>query len=245
MSLESTYLIIKKKFENDLELEPFFIVKYVDDHRNFWKPKNVRVLLLAESHVHTLIEEYEKSMNYNNFQELDKCPTNYVKLVYCLGYGEGRLTGLVDNSRTWQFWRIFTSCMNENPSSKFGKLEKGNTPNFNERLCNKIAILQKLKESGVWLLDASIVALYLKNGDKPNNNIMSEIIKICWKQYISQIIHKTKPEKIIVIGKGVSKILKKELDKIGIPINTQNQPRMISTKEWKGYAEKYYEFCNS
>lgn len=245
MSLENTYLNIKEKFGNNLDLEPFSIIKSVDDHKRYWKPKNVRVLLLAESHAHTLIVDHNNAIKYNNLHELDNCPTNYVKIVYCLGYGEGKLTGLVDNSRTWQFWRIFTSCVNENPSSKFGKLEKGDTPNFNERLCNKIACLQKLKESGVWLLDASIVALYLKNGDKLNNNIMSEIIKICWKQYISQIIHETKPEKIIVIGKWVSNILKTELDKIGIPIHTQNQPRMISTKKWKEYAEKYYELCNS
>ncbi len=247
MSLENTYFSIKEKFGNHLELEPFCIVKSVDDHRNFWKPKNVRVLLLAESHVHTLIEEYNKSMKYNDFQKLDGCPANYVKLVYCLGYGEGKLANPNDNSRTWQFWRIFTSCVSQNPSSKFGKLEKGETPDFYQRLCNKISVLEQLKENGIWLVDASIVALYIKNV-KPDPKIINGIIKICWNQYISQIIYENKPEKIIVIGKEVGKILKDELEglkKVGINFYVLNQPRMLKSKIWKEYSETYYQLCNS
>jgi hypothetical protein len=244
LSLEKTYLNIKEKFGRSLDLEPFCIVKAVDDHRNFWKPKNVRIILLAESHVHTLMDEYNSSMSYEKFDGLDGCPSNYVKLVYCLGYGENELSNLDTNSRTWQFWRIFTSCVTENPSAEFGKVETGETPDFTQRLQNKIELLNKLKENGIWLLDASIVALY-KNNSKPSEKTTERIIKMCWEQHISQVIQEVKPEKIIVIGKGVFKILQLKLNRNNIDFAVQEQPRMLSSEKWKEYSEKYYKLCNS
>ena len=244
MSLKNTYNSIKEKFGRSLDLEPFCIVKAVDDHRNFWKPKNTRVVLLAESHVHTLMNEYNNSMTYEGFKDLDGCPSNYVKFVYCLGYGESELLKSKINSKTWQFWRIFTSCVIKNPSSKFGKIEAGGTPDFTQRLQNKIDLLKKLKENGIWLLDASIVALY-KNNSKPSEETTEEIIKMCWEQHISHIIQEVDPDKIIVIGKGVFKILQPELNKSNIDFDVQEQPRMLSSEKWKEYSEKYYKLCNS
>lgn len=244
-TLENTYLDIKKKFENDLELEAFPIVKSVDEHRRYWKPDNVRVILLAESHVFTSIDEYNNSMEYDYIQKLDGCPTNYVKLVYCLGYGERQLVNLDRNSGTWPFWRIFTSCVNQNPFEEFGKVEIGKTPNFNQRLYNKISLLEKLKENGVWLLDASIVALY-KNNDSKQKKKMKEIIQICWDQYISQIINEISPEKIIVIGRGVANVLEEKLYKIGVHVDIQKQPNGIrNSAELRESFKKYYELCNS
>ena len=48
--LEETYNKIKKEVQ-DAEFEPFEIIKAVDDYRRFWKPENVKTLLLAESNV--------------------------------------------------------------------------------------------------------------------------------------------------------------------------------------------------
>ena len=244
MSLENTYLNIKAKFENDLgwDLEPFDIIKTVDEHRKFWKPEKVRILLLAESHVHTEMKDH-KLMKYDGFDDLKGCPPNYVKLVYCLGYGENKLIKSNIKDGTPGFWKIFTSCVNENPSSQFGKVQK-KTHNSDERLQNKINLLKKLKENGIWLVDASIVALY-KNNSKPIEKISERIIRMSWDQHIAQIVQEEKPEKIIVIGKGVSKALQGRLHSTNIPIYVQEQPRMLSSEKWKEYAEKYYELCNS
>lgn len=244
MSLEKAYFDIKTKFENVLELEPFDIVKSVDDHRNFWKPKKVKVLLLAESHVHTSVPKYDNLMRYDDFPELIGCPTNYVKLVYCLGYGERKLVNLPDRG-TPQFWKIFAACINQNFSSESKKILISSTPNFHLRLHNKISLLEKLKERGIWLVDASIVSLY-NNADKPFQKVMKEIMEISWEHHVSKVIHEVKPAKIIVIGVGVSNILEDKLNKINIPFHVQPQPQGIRTK--KGQEEtfqKYYELCNT
>jgi len=245
MSLEKAYFDIKTKFENFLEMEPFCIVKSVNDHRNFWKPNKVKILLLAESHVYTSITEYDNIMRYDSIAELIGCPTNYVRLVYCLGYGEKDLVKLTANSGTPQFWKIFVACINQNFYSESEKILLSKTPNFNQRLHNKISLLEKLKEKGIWLVDASIVALY-NNNIKPPPKIMTDVLRISWEQHVSKIIRETKPEKIIVIGKGVSKILEDELNKINIPFHVQPQPQArLSKKDIEKTFEKYYEYCNS
>ncbi|MCH7757320.1 MAG: hypothetical protein IIA19_02425 [Thaumarchaeota archaeon] len=244
MSLENTYLSIKEKFGRSLNLEPFCIVKAVDDHRNFWKPKNVRVVLLAESHVHTLMDEYNNSMTYEGFEGLEGCPSNYVKLVYCLGYGEKSLVNVQENSCTSQFWKIFTSCIHQNFHSEFKKILVTKTKNQNQRLQNKISLLEKMKEKGIWLVDASIVAI--NETSKLSPKIKDEILKISWKQYISKVITDSHPEKIIVIGVNVSKILKNDLEEIDIPYDIQYQPQGIRDPELgKITFENYYKWCNS
>ena len=245
MSLEKAYSEIKESIGNRLEFESFKIVKSVDEHRNFWKPDKVRVLLLAESHVFTRDSEHNNTMRYYGFPELRECPIGYVKLVYCLGYGEGNIVNVPTNRGTPQFWKIFVSCLNQNFDSEGKKILLSQTPNFLERIRNKISVLEQLKEKGIWLVDASIVALYNDN-IKPIQKIMEKIIEISWKQYVSNIIHEVKPEKIIVIGKGVSKILEDELNKINIPFHVQSQPQGIRSKKGQEEAfEKYYEICNS
>jgi len=245
MSLEKAYFDIKTKFENILEIEPFCIVKSVNDHRNFWKPNKVRVLLLAESHVYTSITEYNNIMRYDGFPELVKCPENYVKLVYCLGYGENNLVNLRGNSGTWQYWEIFVSCLNQNFYSEKEKILKKITPNFHQRLRNKISILEKLKEKGIWLVDASIVALY-NDTIKPTPKIMTDVLRISWEQHVSKVIRETKPKKIVVIGKGVSKDLEDELKKTNIHVDVQPQPNArLPKKEIGKTHERYYELCNS
>jgi len=245
MSLEKAHFDIKTKFENVLEIEPFCIVKSVNDHRNFWKPEKVKVLLLAESHVYTSITEHDHIMQYDDFQELVGCPTNYVKLVYCLGYGEKEFSKVNSKSGTPPFWKIFTSCVHQNFHSEKEKILLGKTKNQNRRLRNKISILEKLKEKGIWLVDASIVAV--NDTVKPPLKIKRMILKISWEHHISKVICETQPEKIIVIGKGVSEDLKVELNelknKINIPVIIQHQPQSRSLPE--GYYEKYYELCNS
>jgi len=244
MSLEKTYFEIKTKFENKLKIEPFCIVKSVNDHRNFWKPKKVKTLLMAESHVYTTIEEYNHTLQYKAFPELYGCPPNYVKLVYCLGYGEREFSRVNSKSRTPDYWKIFTSCVHQNYNSEFRKILLGKTKNQNQRIHNKISLLEKLKEEGIWLVDTSLVAV--NETVKLTEKIRREILNISWEHHISKVIRETQPKKIIVIGTRVSKTLKDELDKIKIPYKEQKQPQGIRTKDGlKKSFEKYYQYCNS
>jgi hypothetical protein len=88
--------------------EPFSVVSAVDEHRRHWKPRQVKTLL-AESHVYT---ESGLMLNYDEFPALKNLPKNYVRLVYCLGYGEGKLVeGTISGNRgTPQFWKILSKC---------------------------------------------------------------------------------------------------------------------------------------
>ena len=244
MLLEKTYSEIKEVIGKRLEFESFEIVKSVDGHRNFWKPDKVKVLLLAESHVFTKDSEHDNTMRYYGFPELRECPTGYVKLVYCLGYGEKDIVNVPTNRGTPQFWKIFVSCLNQNFDSEGKKILLSQTPEFLQRIRNKISVLEQLKEKGVWLVDASIVALY-NDTKKPDPDMIERIIKISWKSYVSKVIQDANPEKIIVIGKGVHKILERELRQTNIPIHVQSQPQGIRSKEGLMQSfEKYYELCN-
>ncbi len=244
MSLEKTYSEIKKTIAGGLEFESFKVVKSVDEHRNFWKPDKVRVLLLAESHVFTRDSEHDSTMQYDIFPKLRSAPTGYVKLVYCLGYGEGNIANIPANRGTPQFWKIFVSCLNQDFDSKKKKILISQTPEFCQRIRNKISVLEQLREKGIWLLDASIVALY-NDTRKPEPGMMEKIIRISWRHYISKIIQDANPEKIIVIGKGVHKILQGELRQTRVPIHVQLQPQGIRTKTGMvKAAERYYKLCN-
>jgi len=154
MSLEKAYSEIKESIGNRLEFESFKVVKSVDEHRNFWKPEKIKVLLLAESHVFTKDSEHDNTMQYYGFSELRECPTRYVKLVYCLGYGEKDIVNVSTNRGTPQFWKIFVSCINQNYDSEGKKILLSQTPEFLKRIHNKISVLEQLKKKGVWLVEA-------------------------------------------------------------------------------------------
>ena len=244
MSLEETYSEIKSKIGKKLEIESFKVVKSVDEHRNFWKPNKIRILLLAESHVFTTDAEHDSTMLFDNFAELENYPTGYVKLVYCLGYGEKESVKIPVNRGTPQFWKIFVSCASRDFDSESKKILVSKTLDFRQRLGNKISILERLKEKGIWLVDASIVALY-NDVKKPEPEIMEEVIKISWKNHVSKVIQESNPEKIIVIGIGVSRFLRDELNEINIPFHVQPQPQArLSRSDIERTFEKYYELCN-
>jgi hypothetical protein len=239
-TLKETYNIIKNSKEPNIGIERFEIIKAVHDHKQFWKPKKVKTLLLAESHVYTSenieIEYPEK------FDFIPKnCPTRFAKLVYCLAYGENKLINIPKNSGTWQFWKILSSCASNTKSeiyNDFNKILK-KTCGFEDRLKNKINILEKLKKKGVWLTDASAVGLY-NFGKKPKPSMMKKIIHISWDNYILNIIKNENPKNIIIIGKSVENILKDRLDDLGINYESIYQPQAhISRKKHK----KCFELC--
>lgn len=191
--------------------EPFEVVQLVEAYRNFWKPRKVKVLLLAESHVYTSHEEYSSKVCIDGLSRLG-CPENFVRYVYCLGYGESQLLDkrIKDNPGTWQYWRIFQSCCNDSESPK---------PIKYLTVMDKIKLLQQLKDEGVWLLDSCPIGLYgqdsngveIKKMIKPNH--YREFIDISWEKYIKDQITICNPEVIVVIGKMVWNILEDRLPK--------------------------------
>ena len=188
--------------------EPFGVVEAGEQHRQYWKPSHVRVLLIAESHVYTKAEECVRMTGAARFGP-EGIPDQFIRLVYCLGYGEPSYIGsyVAANPGTWQYWQIFFSCVNSMEALAFASVLKRNSPAFEHRLRAQIDLLQRLKEMGVWLIDASLMALYTPGGGKPPPQIRGQVLRACWDDYISGVVSESAPRKIIVIGQEVARIL--------------------------------------
>lgn len=241
--LGACYSKIKKILNNDIET--YEAIALIEKYRQYFKPDKVKVLLLAESHVFTT--EQDVIISIPDIESLPGYPVNYAKFVYCLGYGERQLTSSSIHPKrdgTPQFWKIFYSCINNiNSNEDFSPITSASK--FEQRLKNKISLLLELKRQGIWLVDASIVALY-NNGVKPNTLKMSSVIKTSWDYYTSNIVKECNPEHVIIIGKGVAKTIEADLQKIvGNNYSVIPQPNAhLSAEEHIRNFKMYFELCS-
>lgn len=213
MTLKKCYdLVSLIRGEN---VEPYEVIECVEADRNFWRPEKVHTILLAESHVYTDSNDCIKmEPSFQVPKILEDAPSRFSRFVYCLGYGEAEYIGktLLSNPGTWQYWKIFSSCIHEPSPESFSKILKKHTPE--SRILAKSELLSKLRDNGIWLLDASIVALYEPGKVKPKANMRRKIIECCWENYIRGQIMKENSSSILVIGKGVYDLLKHKLDEL-------------------------------
>jgi len=72
------------------DMEPVSVIQRVEEHRWHWRPAQPRVVLLAESHVYTMPKDLQRMLRPVPQLPLD-LPRGFVRLVYCLGYGEDAL----------------------------------------------------------------------------------------------------------------------------------------------------------
>lgn len=244
--LETAHRRIKELYPN---LDSYNVVREVDKYRNYWRPTQTNVILLAESHVFTSDEDFKTKIDYSGYKELlPDYPEGYVRFVYCLGYAEHSLlknTLLNKNLRlgTPQFWKIFTVCVSENGIFDFDAIKK-TTTKTDERIRNKICLLNKLRCKGVWLVDGSIVGLYNK-GKKPPSRIMQGILRTSWDLYVKDLVLNAKPKYIMCIGKFVRETLKDKIAETGIPFDYIRQPQAHLTAEERAreYA-KLQDICS-
>jgi hypothetical protein len=76
---------------------------------------------------------------------------------------------------------------------------------FPQRLQNKIHLLKNLRAKGIWLVDASIVAVY-GNGVNVSRRSRTEVLWKSWKLYTKQVVTSANPERVICVGKGVAEL---------------------------------------
>ena len=223
-----------KRIAPYLDLDSFEVVKEVDRYREFWRPEKPRVILLAESHVHTSKENFSHRWSYPAPDV--ECQGNFVRFVYCLANGEKKLVDIKSNRGTWQYWKILSSCLNGELG--FLAILKHSTPNFKRRMENKIQLLKNLKGAGVWLMDASIIGI---NG--LSEPAKTNILLHSWKNHTGPRIKSFSPnlKHIIVIGNGVEKTLRNEIERSGIEHSTIPQPNARLTG---GYSSKHYKTCS-
>jgi hypothetical protein len=170
--------------------EPVEATKNVERHRWFWRPGQPRLILLAESHVHTTAPEATCLVRSSDLP--GGIPTEFVRLVYCLGYGE---SGLLDrqavgkNTGTPQFWQILASCLRTvNSRYDFRDIQSSQTRNLKHRVDNKIRVLERLQAEGIWLVDASIAALYRPGLPKPVASLRRCLVRESWDTYVAQVL---------------------------------------------------------
>lgn len=180
------------------------VLQGVLDLSHYWKPEKVKVLLLAESHAWTdtpcCSHPFKKPLPVTLPRK--GYPETCIKFIYNLGYGEDELypsrVTAYRNTGTPQFWNIFSNISHGKKSVKKSSL----TRSITTRLNNKIAILEELRNRGIWLLDTSLAAKNVPPGR------YSDWIACSWCNHTAEVIKKEKPEHIIIIGRDVSRVLK-------------------------------------
>ena len=228
------------------DIEPYESVELVERYRRYWKPQRVRVLLLAESHVFT--SDLDRTIRIPEIQGLNGYPSQYAKFVYCLAYGERRLTGNGSHPRrdgTPQFWKIFHSCNNNvDRNNDFHPILS--MTQYRQRIQNKIELLKDLQRRGVWLVDSSVVALY-NDGKKPAHKTMLSAIRTSWSEYTGDVVRESDPEHVIVIGKGVANSIESELQKVvGANYSVIAQPNAhLSAQQHMDNFKEYYRLCSA
>lgn len=234
--------------------ESYESVELIEKYRQYWRPEKVNFILLAESHVFT--SNTDRSFKLNDVKDDDVAltgyPDSYAKLVYCLAYGEETLTK-GDNhpakaDGTPQFWKILYSCINKIDSNKsFSPILKSGTKSTHQRIRNKIKLLLELKKQGIWLVDASIIALYNK-GIKPSNNVFNEVIKTSWNHYTKNLISDANPNHVIIVGKGVANNVESSLSSLvgnnNYTIIPQPQAHLPAEEHLSNF-QKYCSICSS
>ena len=204
MPLEEVYYEIKQFLGNNAE--PLESVLLVEEYRRYLKPETVRIVLLAESHVFTSDED--RRITIPPIDDMPGYLTQYARFVYCLGCGERDLTNDLNHPRrdgTPQFWKVLYACDNRirNPED-FRPVQRRTT--FPQRLKNKIALLKKLRAKGIWLVDASVVAVY-GGGINISSSSRAEVLRKSWESYTRQVVTSANPERVICVGKGMAGVV--------------------------------------
>jgi hypothetical protein len=185
-----------------LTSEPLDVALAVERHRWTWKPEHVRVVLVAESHVYTSAQDLALRVRRECLpMPAQHAPEEFVRLVYCLGYGEPDvLSGPSDgrNDGTRQFWDMFgrLAATGKQPRSSEGVT-------WRERIQWKVKTLQTLQARGVWLLDASLHAIYAPGGGRVPPEIKYELHRQWLRYYGTHILSEMLQARRWVIGKTV------------------------------------------
>ena len=219
-----------------------------EEHRSYWRPEESRVVLLAESHVFTDSAELRRTLLPFPGLPAD-APRGFVRLVYSLGYGENdQLDQPIlspRNSGTPQYWKIFQSCLRSmGVTTNYGAIQVSHTPASVERLQNKLTVLRQLRERGIWLVDASIAALYLPAQPKPAPRVREAVLQASWDAYTKFSVEQAAPSGVLCIGVGVARALRTRLDRLGVPWAAVHQPQAhLSSEEHARILATYSAVC--
>lgn len=177
------------------------VMAAVAAHRAYWRPPEVRVLVLSESHVMTREAELAAQVPLEVFGHAG-APLPFVRMLYCLGYGERDLVhGRVHpNWGTPQFWKLLAAAVDP---VVVPKVVERTQPDLMLRLAAKLRVLDELRARGVWLLDACPVALYAASQPKPRMAVLAQAMELAWAAYTREAIREAAPRSVMIVGKMV------------------------------------------
>lgn len=181
----------------------------VEEWRLAWRPKRVKVLLVAESHVAEADGDAAVRVRLPGpLTERRKLPDSYVRLVYCLGYGLAALCQPRPAARTNgtpEFWEIFgriavgqSRCEHHSPA---------------KRLAWRVDVLERLQQRGIWLEDAAPLGVYLPSAGQRRRitndpKLLAALVHDGYENVVWPEVKSDAPEQIWVIGKTVGRALK-------------------------------------
>jgi hypothetical protein len=226
--------------------EPLKSVLLVEEYRRYFRPDRVRIVLLAESHVFTSDEN--RNVMVPSIDGLPGYPRQYARFVYCLGCGERDLTNdprHPEGDGTPQFWKVLYACENRVETLEDFTPILRPTP-FPQRLQNKIRLLKNLRAKGIWLVDASIVAVYGRGVNISRRN-KAEVIRRSWDSYTKQVVKSSNPERVICVGMGVAEVVESDLRAL-FPARYEVLPQpnaRLSTKKHIANFQQCHEICSS
>ncbi|HEX4265829.1 MAG TPA: hypothetical protein VH597_15955 [Verrucomicrobiae bacterium] len=193
--------------EADYRAESLEIAIKVERHRWYWKPKQPKLVLVAESHVFT--SDQDASFKISEAQirpflrrNANLPPEHFVRLVYCLAYGESNLLTIkpakLSNAGTPTYWDMFGRITFRSPQPR---QEDG--ASFDDRLRWKIDTLRELYRMGIWLLDGSVHAIYRRKEGRVDIEVQKELHEQWWKGYGGFLLKSCGSSKVWIIGKTV------------------------------------------
>jgi hypothetical protein len=234
---------IRKFLRGRVKLESNAILETIYQQRMYYRPRKVKLLLLAESHYYTSNEDYKIIITNKNYIFPVGC-NRYTKFIYCLGHGEKHILSAIPEiyGRTPQFWKIFYGLFHDLSLQKNNQnipILIGHNPNLIERLKAKLDLLENMKKNGIWLMDASPIAI-AGNNPRIRKSYYREILKISSELYLKPLLAEMKPKRVLIIGKEVSRTVEPILalsNSVTIP-----QPQGIRSKiDLKLFHKKIYQ----
>jgi hypothetical protein len=186
--------------------ESFEAVAKVEQHRWHWRPDQAKLILVAESHVYTSEADLGVTINQNEIAPLLKDreavpPSQYVGLVYCLGYGETKLLinrhAKFSTRSTWQYWDLFGRLADTGQQPRASA-----KTSLRQRLEWKLTTLRRLKQLGIWLLDGSAHAIYLGGRLRRSAETCRALHRQWCEKYGNRVIEQAGNPVVWVIGAG-------------------------------------------
>ena len=129
-------------------------------------------------------------------------------------------------------------------ATDYGAVQASHTRDPLERLRNKLTVLRQLREQGIWLVDASVAALYLPGRRKPARKVCEAVIQNSWDMYTKFVVEEAAPSAVLCIGVGVARTLGQRLNRLGIPWAAVHQPQAhLSSEEHARILATYSSVC--